>query len=58
MIRSPHPNPLDSGSELRSTSSIPGVVPEGEGVIRLACCVDGLCCGNGLAGCDFGTGCV
>jgi len=28
---SPHPRPLDSGSELRSTSSIPGVVPEGEG---------------------------
>ena len=29
--KSPHPDPLDSGSELRSTSSIPGVVPEGEG---------------------------
>lgn len=28
----PHPNPLDSGSELRSTPSIPGIVPRGEGV--------------------------
>jgi hypothetical protein len=27
----PSPHPLDSGSELRSTSSIHGVVPEGEG---------------------------
>ncbi len=28
----PHPGPLDSGSGLRSTSPVPGVVPEGEGV--------------------------
>ena len=27
----PHPDPLDSGSKLRSTSSIHGVVPQGEG---------------------------
>jgi hypothetical protein len=27
----PHPGPLDSGSGLRPTSSIPAVVPEGEG---------------------------
>ena len=30
----PHPDPLDSGSQLRSTSSIPGVVPQGEGEKR------------------------
>jgi len=29
---SSHHGPLDSGSELRSTSSVPGVVPEGEGI--------------------------
>ncbi len=27
MIMIPSPSPLDSGSKLRSTSSIPGVVP-------------------------------
>ncbi|GMQ92243.1 MAG: hypothetical protein BMS9Abin11_1565 [Gammaproteobacteria bacterium] len=30
----PSPYPLDSGSRLRSTSSLPGVVPEGEGINR------------------------
>ena len=32
----PHPGPLDSGSKLRSTSSIHGVVPQGEGEKRHA----------------------
>lgn len=31
----PHPNPLDSGSRLRSTSSVHGVVPEGKGTYSL-----------------------
>jgi hypothetical protein len=35
-ILSPLPSPLDSGSKLRSTSSIPGVVPVGEGVYGTA----------------------
>jgi len=30
----PHPVLLDSGSKLRSTSSIHGVVPEGEGTLQ------------------------
>ena len=36
MLLGPHPGPLDSGSQLRSTSSIPGVVPQGEGEKRNA----------------------
>lgn len=31
-VASPHPSPLDSGSGLRPTDSIHGVVPEGEGI--------------------------
>jgi hypothetical protein len=34
LLISPYPLPLDPGSELRSTSSIHGVVPEGEGTFR------------------------
>ena len=42
IIINPHPNPLDSGSELRSTSSLPGVVPEGEGKKLDSCSKAGM----------------
>lgn len=31
VIRSPHPNPLGSGSKLRRASPFPEVIPEGGG---------------------------